>query len=58
MTIGDRIDSTKDKVAGKAKEVAGAATDDKDTEMKGRLQHAKGEAKDTEADIKESFKER
>ena len=36
----------KDKVAGKAKEVKGAATGDKKTEMKGKAQGAKGNLKD------------
>ena len=35
-----------DKIAGKAKEVKGAATGDKKTEMKGKAQGAKGDIKD------------
>ncbi|HLH26852.1 MAG TPA: CsbD family protein [Chloroflexota bacterium] len=36
-----------DKVKGKAKEVKGAATGDKKTEMEGKAQGAKGNLKDT-----------
>jgi uncharacterized protein YjbJ (UPF0337 family) len=36
----------KDKVAGKAKEVKGAATGDKKTELEGKAQGAKGNVKD------------
>ena len=35
-----------DKVAGKAKEVKGAATGDKKTEAEGKVQGAKGDVKD------------
>jgi uncharacterized protein YjbJ (UPF0337 family) len=35
-----------DKVAGKAKEVKGAATGDKQTEAEGKIQGAKGNIKD------------
>ena len=38
--------STTDKVAGKVKEATGKITDDKELELKGKLQHEKGKLED------------
>ena len=38
--------STTDKVAGKVKEATGKITDDKELELKGKLQHEKGNLED------------
>ena len=46
-----------DKVKGKAKEVAGAVTGDKSTENKGKLEQAKGSAKNAGENLKERAKE-
>ena len=48
---------TWDKVKGKAKEVAGAITGDKSTENKGKLEQAKGSAKNAGENLKERAKE-
>ncbi|WP_104092099.1 CsbD family protein [Arthrobacter sp. GMC3] len=57
MGIGDKMDAAKDKVAGKVKETVGKARDDKSQEMEGKLEHAKGVAKDKLADTKAHLKE-
>jgi uncharacterized protein YjbJ (UPF0337 family) len=49
---------TWDKLKGKAKEVAGAATGDKGTENKGKLEQAKGSVKNAGQNLKERAKEK
>ncbi|MGZ8995125.1 MAG: CsbD family protein [Rhodospirillales bacterium] len=46
----------KDKVKGSVKETVGKATGDERTEAEGKTDKAKGEAKDTAHDVKESAK--
>ena len=46
MSLDDKIDSTKDKVSGKAKEVEGKVTNDKAREAEGKGQGILGKAKD------------
>ena len=58
MTIGERIDHAKEKLKGKANQVAGDIKDDLAQKMKGRMQETKADLKETATDIKESFKDR
>ena len=46
-----------DKLKGKVKEVAGAATDDQSTENEGKLDQAKGSLKNAGENLKERAKE-
>jgi uncharacterized protein YjbJ (UPF0337 family) len=46
-----------DKLKGKVKEVAGAATDDRSTENEGKLDQAKGHLKNAGENLKERVKE-
>ena len=46
--------STRDKLEGKAKELAGKVTGNDDLEDEGRVQHAKGDASERIADAKAS----
>lgn len=58
MTIGEKIDSTKDKLKGKANKIVGEVRGDKEQKEKGQLQGIKGDLEELESDIKESFKDR
>lgn len=49
-------DSTKDKVVGEAKEVAGKVTGDKETEAEGRVQKVAGKIKDKVEDAAATVK--
>lgn len=57
MGIGEKFDAAKDKVTGKIKETVGKATDDNSMVVEGKVEHAKGTAKDKVADIKAHLKE-
>lgn len=46
MSMKDKLKGTKDKVVGKAKEVYGDVANDPETELEGKLQHAKGHAEE------------
>lgn len=48
--------STGDKVSGKAKEIAGKATNDDELKAEGKAQHTKGEVKDKMDDARASIK--
>lgn len=57
MGIADKFDAAKDKATGKIKETVGKATDDKSQVVEGKLEQAKGTAKDKLADAKAHLKE-
>lgn len=57
MGIGDKFDAAKDKVTGKVKEAVGKATDDHSQVAEGKMEQAKGGAKDKIADVKAHLKE-
>lgn len=57
MGIFDKFDAAKDKVVGKVKETVGKATDDNSKVVEGKLDQAKGAAKDKLADTKAHLKE-
>ncbi|AIX99929.1 hypothetical protein ART_0331 [Arthrobacter sp. PAMC 25486] len=52
MGVADKFDAAKDKVTGKIKETVGKATDDKSQVLEGKLDQAKGTAKDRLADAR------
>ncbi|MCQ9163982.1 MULTISPECIES: CsbD family protein [unclassified Arthrobacter] len=52
MGLGDKFDAAKDKVAGKAKETIGKATDDNSMVVEGKTDQVKGTVKDKVADLK------
>ncbi|WP_343317581.1 CsbD family protein [Arthrobacter sp. TMP15] len=52
MGIGEKFDAAKDKIGGKIKETVGRATDDHSQIMDGKLDQARGVAKDKLADAK------
>ncbi|PYI38741.1 CsbD family protein [Arthrobacter psychrolactophilus] len=55
--MADKFDAAKDKVAGKVKESVGKATDDHSKVFEGKLEQAKGAAKDKLADAKAHLEE-
>lgn len=55
--MGD-FDNAKDKLVGKTKESAGAATGDEQLENEGKGQHAAGDAKQKIADAAEGLKDK
>lgn len=57
MGIADKFDAAKDKVAGKVKETTGKATDNHSQVAEGKLDQAKGTAKDKVADAKAHLSE-
>lgn len=57
MGIADKFDAAKDKVTGKVKEALGKATHDHSQVAEGKVDQAKGEAKDKIADAKAHLKE-
>lgn len=57
MGIEDKLDAVKDKAMGKAKEAVGKVRDDDSQVVEGKLEHAKGVAKDKLADTKAHLKE-
>jgi len=56
MTIGDRIDSTKDRIKGKTNQAAGEARGDDRQKMRGHGQEVKGDLKDLKTDVNESLR--
>ncbi|MDD0857738.1 CsbD family protein [Arthrobacter alpinus] len=56
MGIADKFDAAKDKVTGKVKEALGKATHDHSQVAEGKVDQAKGEAKDKIADAKAHLK--
>ncbi|WP_047999642.1 CsbD family protein [Lactiplantibacillus herbarum] len=54
--INKQLDSTKDKVSGKAKEIEGNLTGDKTRETEGKTQSLIGKAKDKLADTEDTIK--
>ena len=56
--IKNKIENTKDKVIGKAKEGAGRATGSQETELNGKLQHQKGDLKEKVGNTKEKIAEK
>ncbi|WP_273712694.1 CsbD family protein [Leuconostoc mesenteroides] len=57
MTVEEKFDNAKDKIAGKAKEVEGKVTGDKQRELQGKTQNIFGKAKDAVTDIKDAAEE-
>lgn len=57
MTIGDRIDSAKDKMKGKTNQAVGELRGDEEQKMRGHGQELKGDAKELGTDIKETVKD-
>ena len=53
--LGSKIENTKDKVAGEAKEDFGKATGNEETELKGKIQSKKADVKETLDDTKEKI---
>ncbi|HBO54671.1 CsbD family protein [Janibacter terrae] len=56
MGIDDKIENTKDQLAGKAKGAAGDATDDEDLQAEGQAQETKGDLKAAGEKVKDAFK--
>ena len=56
MGVGDKASNKMDDLGGKAKEAAGKATGDKDTESEGKADQAKSSLKDAGEKIKDAFK--
>ena len=56
--LKNKIENTKDKVIGKAKEGAGGATGSQETELKGKLQYQKGDLNDKVDNNKEKIAEK
>jgi len=56
MGTDDKIDAKLDQAGGKAKEVAGSATDDPDLEAEGHGDQAKGNLKEGVEKVKDVFK--
>jgi uncharacterized protein YjbJ (UPF0337 family) len=52
------IEGGLDQAKGKIKEVAGAATGDRQLEGEGKLEHLKGKVKDKVGDLRESAKDK
>ena len=58
MSVEEKFDNAKDKVAGKAKEVEGKVTGDKSREAEGKAQSFFGKAKDKVVDATEAVKDK
>ena len=56
MGIGDKIENSKDQLAGKAKSAAGDATDNEDLQAEGQIQETKGDLKAAGEKVKDAFK--
>lgn len=56
--LKNKIENTKDKVIGKAKEGVGRATGSQETELKGKLQYRKGDLNDKVDNNKEKIAEK
>lgn len=55
MGLDDKLDNAKDRVAGRAKETAGAATDDQDLRNEGRGQQSEADIKDAGEKAKDAL---
>ena len=53
--LGSKIENTKDKVVGEAKEDFGKVTGNEETELKGKIQSKKADVKETLDDTKEKI---
>jgi uncharacterized protein YjbJ (UPF0337 family) len=56
MGLDDKIDNAAEKLGGKAKEAAGAATDDESLRTEGRVDQSKADLKQAGEKIKDAFK--
>lgn len=56
MGLGDKIENTKDKVVGKAKEAFGDATNNEKLQAEGAAQQAEGSVKQAGENVKDAFK--
>ncbi|WP_406238650.1 CsbD family protein [Nocardia sp. NBC_01009] len=56
MSGVDKAKNKAEKVAGKAKEKFGAATDDKDKKHEGKVDQAKSDLKDAGEKVKDAFR--
>lgn len=56
MGLGDKIENAGDKLAGKAKEGAGEATDDTSLKAEGKADQSKADLKQAGEHVKDAFK--
>lgn len=56
--MSDNLENKTDKLAGKAKEALGAATDDESLKQKGRNEQTKADVKDAVGDAVDAVKDR
>ncbi|MBK0420504.1 CsbD family protein [Leucobacter sp. CSA2] len=56
MSAGDKMKAAAEKATGKVKEGVGKATDNEKLEAEGKLDQAKGAARQGVEDVKDSFK--
>jgi len=56
MGLKDKMDNTKDDLAGKAKEATGKATDDESLEARGKGEQATSDVKQAGEKVKDAFK--
>jgi uncharacterized protein YjbJ (UPF0337 family) len=54
MGLDDRVDNTKDRLAGRGKEAVGAATDDEEMRAEGRGQQTEADVKDAGEHVKDA----
>ncbi|MFL1695468.1 CsbD family protein [Weissella kandleri] len=54
MALDDKLDGMKDQALGKAKEVSGKVTGDKQTEAEGKAEGVMGKAKEKFGDVKDA----
>jgi uncharacterized protein YjbJ (UPF0337 family) len=55
MGLGDKISNSAEKLSGSAKEAAGKATGDRETQAEGTGEKVKGQAKQAGEKVKETF---
>ncbi|HEU4666896.1 MAG TPA: CsbD family protein [Arthrobacter sp.] len=56
MGLDDKIDNAAEKLAGKAKEATGRASDDPGLEAEGRMDQSKADLKQAGEKVKDAFK--
>lgn len=56
MGMDDKLENMKDKMAGKTKEAAGDATDDRGLEAEGKADQSKADLKQAGEKVKDAFK--
>lgn len=56
MGIGDKINNAAEDMAGKAKEAAGSASDDRNLEAEGKGDQSKADVKKAGENVKDAFK--